>query len=69
MPFIDPPISVVSQPAYRIGEQAANPLTNRINGRMLSPIRKLVLGTDLIIRESSLRADEGRNGQTAQPGT
>jgi LacI family transcriptional regulator len=53
-PFIDPPISVVAQPAYRIGEQAARILTDRIANKQVPP-RHLVLGTDLIIRESSLR--------------
>jgi LacI family transcriptional regulator len=53
-PFIDPPISVVSQPAYRMGTQAATLLRERIDGAARSP-RRIVLGTDLIIRESSLR--------------
>jgi LacI family transcriptional regulator len=53
-PFIDPPISVVSQPAYRIGEQAAALLHERIEGWHTQP-RRIVLGADLIIRESSLR--------------
>lgn len=52
-PFIDPPISVVSQPAYRIGEQAALLLHDRITGGHAEPHRQM-LGTDLIIRESSL---------------
>lgn len=53
-PFIDPPISVVSQPAYRIGEQAALLLVDRVTGTAGDP-RHRVLGTDLIIRASSLR--------------
>jgi LacI family transcriptional regulator, galactose operon repressor len=53
-PFIDPPISVVAQPAYRMGTQAATLLRERIDGAAHSP-RRVVLGTDLIIRESSLR--------------
>lgn len=53
-PFIDPPISVVSQPAYRIGEQAAQLLTARIADKQVEP-RQVVLGTDLVVRESSLR--------------
>ena len=53
-PFIDPPISVVSQPAYRMGAQAAALLVERIGGATHPP-RRVVLGTDLIIRESSLR--------------
>lgn len=54
-PFIDPPISVVAQPAYRIGEQAGTILLARIARPDLQP-RQVMLGTDLIIRESSLRA-------------
>jgi LacI family transcriptional regulator len=53
-PFIDPPISVVAQPAYRMGTQAASLLIDRIGGATHPP-RRLVLGTDLIVRESSLR--------------
>jgi LacI family transcriptional regulator len=53
-PFIDPPISVVSQPAYRMGAQAAALLVERICGAAHPP-RRIVLGTDLIVRESSLR--------------
>ena len=53
-PFIDPPISVVSQPAYRMGAQAAALLVERIGGAAHPP-RRIVLGTDLIVRESSLR--------------
>jgi LacI family transcriptional regulator len=53
-PFIDPPMSVVSQPAYRMGSQAAALLMERIGGA-IHPPRRIVLGTDLIIRESSLR--------------
>ena len=53
-PFIDPPISVVSQPAYRMGTQAADLLVERIGGAAHPP-RRIVLGTDLVVRESSLR--------------
>ena len=54
-PFIDPPISVVSQPAYRMGAQAAGLLVDRIAGAAHAPPRRIVLGTDLIVRVSSLR--------------
>jgi LacI family transcriptional regulator len=57
-PFIDPPISVVSQPAYRMGAQAAALLLERITGATHPP-RRIVLGTDLIVRESSLRHTVG----------
>lgn len=54
-PFIDPPISVVSQPAYRMGAQAAGLLIDRIAGGAQGPPQSIVLGTDLIVRMSSLR--------------
>lgn len=54
-PFIDPPISVVSQPAYRIGTHAAELLAERIDGDDDAPPRRLSLGTDLVVRASSLR--------------
>ena len=53
-PFIDPPISVISQPAYRMGAQAARCLVERIGGAVAPP-RRIVLGADLVVRESSLR--------------
>jgi LacI family transcriptional regulator len=55
-PFIDPPVSVVSQPAYRMGQQAASLLLERIGGAAQAPPRRIVLGTDLIVRVSSLKA-------------
>jgi len=54
-PFIDPPISVVSQPAYRMGAQAAALLVERISDGGGQPPRRVVLGTDLIVRLSSLK--------------
>ena len=65
-PFIDPPISVVSQPAYRIGEHAALLLADRIGGGHTEP-RRIVLGTDLIIRESSLRKKQEYSQSATSP--
>ena len=53
-PFIDPPISVIAQDAYRMGTNAASMLIGRIGGATHPP-RRLVLGADLVVRESSLR--------------
>ena len=61
-PFIDPPISVVSQPAYRMGSQAAALLVERIGGAAHDP-RRVVLGTDLIVRESSRRRNPPKGRQ------
>jgi len=57
--FIDPPISVVAQPAYRIGEQAAHLLVERLGDKAGQP-RRVVLGTDLIIRGSSVQPPAAR---------
>lgn len=55
-PFIDPPISVVSQPAYRMGTQAAERLVARRTDSTPADPHRSVLGTDLIIRDSSRQA-------------
>lgn len=52
-PFIDPPISVVTQPAYEIGAQAARLLCERISGLAPMGAREIVLSTELILRRSS----------------
>ena len=61
-PFIDPPISVISQPAYRMGAQAATILVERIGGAVHPP-RRIVLGADLVVRESSLRRNPPKGRQ------
>jgi len=55
-PLIDPPISVVAQPANEIGRAAARLLLERIAGDPDRPIESVVLSTRLVIRSSSLRA-------------
>ena len=54
-PFTDPPISVVSQPAYEVGAQAADLLVRRISGKLRGRAQRVVLDTDLVVRESSRR--------------
>ncbi|GHF22957.1 LacI family DNA-binding transcriptional regulator [Pseudolysinimonas yzui] len=54
-PFIDPPISVVAQPAYEIGVHAARLLLSRVTGAEAGPARDLVLSTELVVRGSSRR--------------
>lgn len=54
-PFIDPPMTVVAQPAYEIGSRAAEQLFARIDGDRDEPARSVVLSTRLIVRESSAR--------------
>jgi LacI family transcriptional regulator len=55
-PFLDPPVSVVAQPAYEIGRAAAELLMDRISGEETGGARSIVLATTLIVRESSRRA-------------
>ncbi len=55
-PFLDPPVSVVAQPAYEIGRAAAKLLMDRISGEETGDARSIVLATTLIVRESSRRA-------------
>jgi LacI family transcriptional regulator len=55
-PFIDPPLTVVAQPAYRIGAQAAALLVERISRGAKEAPRHLLLDTELIVRRSSLRS-------------
>ncbi|MDP3207702.1 MAG: substrate-binding domain-containing protein, partial [Rhodoglobus sp.] len=52
-PFIDPPISVVAQPAYEIGATAASLLLDRITGHESGAPREIVLSAELLVRESS----------------
>ena len=47
---IDPPIAVVSQPAYEIGACAAELLVKRINGTLSGPVQRVVFDTDLVVR-------------------
>lgn len=55
-PFISPPMTVVSQPAYDIGAQAAQILMQRIRGGAIDSPRHIVLSTTLIVRDSSRRS-------------
>lgn len=46
---VDPPIPIVSQPAYEIGASAAELLVKRINGTLDGPVRRIVFDTDLVV--------------------
>lgn len=52
-PLLNPPISVVSQPAYEIGAEAGRLLVNRMLEEAPPIARKITLATTLIVRESS----------------
>jgi LacI family transcriptional regulator, galactose operon repressor len=52
-PFVDPPMSVVAQPAYELGTHAATLLLDRIGGKAPQRPRTILLSTTLIPRASS----------------
>ena len=54
-PHINPPITVVSQPAYEVGRRATDLLLDSIQGRDPGKLRHVTLTPELIIRRSSLR--------------
>jgi len=53
--FVNPPMSVVAQPAYRIGHEAAEMVLSRMAGGTDEPARHVELDTELVIRASSRR--------------
>jgi LacI family transcriptional regulator len=54
-PVVDPPLSVVAQPAYEMGAEAARLLVRRIQGTGPETPQTLVMSTTLILRGSSQR--------------
>lgn len=53
--IVEPPLTVVAQPAYEIGSHAANMLVEQLSGaRRGAAGREVSLGTSLIVRGSSL---------------
>jgi LacI family transcriptional regulator len=54
-PVVDPPLSVVAQPAYEMGVQAARLLVRRIRDTGPLAPQTLVMSTTLILRGSSQR--------------
>ncbi|OLT45915.1 LacI family transcriptional regulator [Saccharomonospora sp. CUA-673] len=57
--LIDPPLTVVAQPAYDIGRHAAQMLLERI-ADPVRQVRTVTLQTSLVERASSLRGDRAR---------
>lgn len=53
---VDPPLSVVAQPAYEMGAEAARLLVRRLQGRGPLNPQTLVMSTTLILRGSSQRS-------------
>ena len=56
-PFVSPPITVVSQPAYDIGARACGLLLDVIQSGESPTPRRATLETRLIVRGSSMRVD------------
>jgi LacI family transcriptional regulator len=52
--LVDPPLTVVTQPAYEVGQAAARMLLDRVNGEAAG-VRTVTLGAELVIRGSSTR--------------
>ncbi len=50
--LLHPRLTLVRQPATELGRRAAELLFERLDGRSSSPSRRVVLATDLIVRES-----------------
>lgn len=55
---LDPPLSVVAQPAYQIGAEAARLLVRRIRDDGHAEPQKLIMSTTLIVRGSCSRSLE-----------
>jgi LacI family transcriptional regulator len=53
--IIDPGLTTVNYPGYEMGEVAATMLINAINNRNALPVTTLVLGHQLIVRQSSAK--------------
>jgi LacI family transcriptional regulator len=52
MSLMAPPLTVVSQPAYEMGAQAAGVLISRLTGEQAEPAQRIVLPTELVHRAS-----------------
>jgi LacI family transcriptional regulator len=64
-PFVSPPITVVSQPAYDIGARACEMLLDVIRSGEPPTPRKVMLETTLIVRGSSTRQRMAKGSRAA----
>lgn len=55
--IFDPSLTIVSQPAFEIGKEAAELLMKKVNGEIVEQIPIVRYPPQLIVRESSMRRD------------
>lgn len=63
--FMAPPMSVVTQPAYQIGKEAAELVLQRMAGQLDRSPREIALDTELVVRASSLRGGIHRGARAS----
>jgi LacI family transcriptional regulator len=51
--LVRPTITAFKQPAYELGSTAAQTLVKRLTGRLTGPFRRIVLRSELVVREST----------------
>ena len=51
--FLEPPLTTVHQPRYRIGEEGAKILINRIENKDSEGLHQIVLKPNLVVRKSA----------------
>ncbi len=61
-PVVEPPLSVIAQPAYEMGVAAGRLLVNRLRHRAPEEPQTLIMSTTMIVRGSSLRRTTGATG-------
>jgi LacI family transcriptional regulator len=65
---VDPFLTVISQPAYEIGRQAAELMLDRLSGDAPAEQRTIVLPSELIVRKSTAPLVDYRNRWTVNAG-
>ncbi|HUM06122.1 MAG TPA: LacI family DNA-binding transcriptional regulator [Terriglobales bacterium] len=66
--FTAPPLTTVHQPGYQLGTTAARLLLERIRGSA-EPVKRIVLPSELKIRNSVIPVSKAHRSESAKPGT